>query len=52
MGLDPANYEIMTGAEIKTQMLNRLSHPGTPAYFFIQSLRGQGFRKMTRRATS
>ena len=29
-GLDPMNYEIMTLAEIKSQMLNRLSCPGAP----------------------
>ena len=29
-GLPLANCEIMTGAKIKTQMLNRLSHPGAP----------------------
>ena len=29
-GLDPTNPEIMTGAETKSQILNQLSHPGTP----------------------
>ena len=29
VGLDPTNREIMTGAEIKSYTLNRLSHPGT-----------------------
>ena len=28
--LDPTNREIVTGAETKSQMLNPLSHPGTP----------------------
>ena len=30
VGLDLTNCEIMTRAEIKSQMLNRLSHPDTP----------------------
>ena len=29
-GLDPTNREITTWAELKSQMLNRLSHPGAP----------------------
>ena len=29
-GLDPMNYEIMTWAEIKSLMLNWLSHPSAP----------------------
>ena len=29
-GLNSTNYEIMTSAEIKSQMLNRLSHPDDP----------------------
>ena len=33
-GLDPTNCEIMTLAEIKSQTLNRLSHPGTPENHF------------------
>ena len=28
-GLEPTNCEVMTWAEIKGQMLNQLSHPGT-----------------------
>ena len=28
VGLDPTNREIVTGAQIRSQMLNRLSHPG------------------------
>ena len=28
--LELTNREIMTSAEIKSQMLNRLSHPGAP----------------------
>ena len=30
-GRDPTNNEIMTRAKIKSWLLNRLSHPGTPA---------------------
>ena len=30
VGLDPMNCELMTWPEIKSWMLNRLSHPGTP----------------------
>ena len=29
-GLDAMNHEIMTYTEIKSLMLNRLNHPGTP----------------------
>ena len=29
--LDPMNCEIMTEAEIKSRMLNQLSHPGAPS---------------------
>jgi len=29
-GLDPRTHEITTRAEIKSQSLNRLSHPGVP----------------------
>ena len=36
MGLHPKNHEIMTWAEIKSQMLNRLSHPGTPIWFCLE----------------
>ena len=34
----PTNHKIMTWAETKSQMLNRLSHPGTPSYetYFIR----------------
>ena len=28
-GLEPINYEITTWAEIKSQTLNQLNHPGT-----------------------
>lgn len=31
VGLDPRTYEIMTWAETRSQMLNRLSYPGTPS---------------------
>ena len=30
VGLEPTNCEIMTRAKIKSQMLDRLSHPGVP----------------------
>ena len=31
------DYETMTGAtEIKSQTLNRLSHPGVPGFFFFE----------------
>ena len=30
MALDPTNHKIMTRAEIKSQPLNQLSHPGAP----------------------
>ena len=30
-GLDLINYEIMTRAETKSKMFNRLSHPGAPS---------------------
>ena len=30
MGLDPMNSKIITWAEIKSWLLNLLSHPGTP----------------------
>ena len=29
-GLEPTNCEIMTWAEIRSQLLNQLSHPGAP----------------------
>ena len=39
MGLEPTNCEIMTWAEIKSWVLNQLSHPGAPevhiAYLFL-----------------
>ena len=34
MALDLTNRVIMTSAEIKSQTLNRLSHPGAPNLFF------------------
>ena len=40
MGLDPPNCEIMILAETKSQMLNGLSHPGAPRFFFFLK-RGQ-----------
>ena len=30
VGLEPTNHEIMTSAEIKSQTLNHMSHPGAP----------------------
>ena len=33
-GFDLTNHKIMTWAETKSWMLNRLNHPGTPSYFF------------------
>ena len=33
-GLNLTNYEIMTWAEIKNQILNWLSNPGAPNFFF------------------
>ena len=36
--LKPTNCEIMTRAETKSQMLNRLSHPGAPAPFPLKVL--------------
>ena len=33
VGLEHTNREIMTGAKIKSQMLDRLSHPGAPRIF-------------------
>ena len=33
VGLDPTNHEIMTSAEIKSQMLNWLSYPGAPLFY-------------------
>ena len=35
MGLDFTNQKIMTWAETKSQMLNRLRHPGTPSYLHV-----------------
>ena len=40
-GLIPLNYEIMTWAKIKTQMLNQLSHPGIPKAGLLKVLQGQ-----------
>ena len=34
-GLDPTNCEIMTQVEIKSQMLNLLSHPGAQHFEFL-----------------
>ena len=34
VGLDPKNREIMSWAEIKSQALNQLSHPGPPRHIF------------------
>ena len=36
VGLKLMNCEIMTLAKIKNQMLNRLSHPGTPKMTYIK----------------
>ena len=36
VGLKLINYEIMIWAEIKSQMLNQLSHPGTPLRYFFE----------------
>ena len=33
--LNPTNYEIMTWAKIKSQMLSLLSHPGTAPVLYI-----------------
>ena len=38
MGLDLTNYEIMTWADIKSQMLNQLSHPGTPEHSILSEI--------------
>ena len=38
-GLELMNCEIMTWAETKSQMLNRLSHPGTPRIIFNRSMK-------------
>ena len=35
VGLELTNHEIMTQAEIKSQMLKRLSHTGTPKFFLM-----------------
>ena len=35
VGLELTNHEIMTWAEIKSQRLNQLSHPGTPPLTFL-----------------
>ena len=34
VGLEPTNREIMTWAKTKSQMPNRLNHPGTPGQLF------------------
>ena len=38
MGLELTNREIMTWAEIKSHMLNQLSHPGTPKAVLFQAV--------------
>ena len=38
VGLELMNCEIMTGAEIKSRMLNRLSHPGAPGKALLNNL--------------
>ena len=35
VGLELTNDQIMTSAEVKSQRLNRLSHPGAPCHFLI-----------------
>ena len=35
VGLELTNFEIVTRAEIKSPMLNQLSHPGPPAGIYI-----------------
>ena len=35
VGFNVGNCEITTRAQIKSWMLNRLSHPGTPGVFFV-----------------
>ena len=35
-GLSLTNREIMTGAKVKSWLLNGLSHPGAPEFLFIQ----------------
>lgn len=35
MGLEFTNDEMITPAGIKSQMLSRLSHPGTPTFFLL-----------------
>ena len=37
MGLSPMNHEIMTWAKIKSQTLNRLSHPGPQCNFILEN---------------
>ena len=37
-GLEPTNCEIMTGAKIRSQTLNRLSHLGAPPLTFVMTL--------------
>ena len=38
VGLEPTNREILTWAEIKSRMLNCLSHPGAPRVLFLNGL--------------
>ena len=43
LGLELMNREIMTSAKIKSWLLNRLRHPGAPAFkSFLRSLLGEG----------
>ena len=35
MGVGPINHEIMTWAEIQSQMLNQLSHPGSTSMVYL-----------------
>ena len=37
-GLKLTNHEIMTWAEIKSQTLNQLSHPGIPISFYLKQI--------------
>ena len=40
-GLEPTSHEVTARAEIKSQMLNRLSHPGPPeSWYFNGSVFG------------
>ena len=35
VGLELTNHEIMTGAKVKSQTLNRMSHPSAPTQQFV-----------------